>query len=259
MKRLFLVELLKLRTYTVFWVMLGLYAAFIPLSFNFFLVLDLNIEGEQIDFFEFFEPGPDALWHYLLFSGSFSVYVMVLLILTYTNREQSSGVWRQYVIEGVSRTELLLAKTTVVLLISLIVTLLMLLIGSLLISHKGYDGVVTAAFVEWPFFLGFMLHFAGFMMIALCLNLIVPNTTIVFIAVFFWGLFVEGVFRWLDPTGLAHFLPVYNLNGLIPNPLTAMIGGEEVTYPGLKSVLMSLFWTAAAFAASWALLRRKDL
>jgi len=259
MKNLITVELLKLRTYTPFWVMIGLFVLFIPLTFHFFLFLDLNVDGEEIDFFEFFEPGPEALWHYLLFSSSFAVYILVLLILTYTNREVNGGIWRQYLIEGVSRSGLLLAKTAVVLLIALFTTVLVFMAGSILISQRGLSGVMLAGLGEWPFLAGFVLHLAGFMMLAFFLNMIFRSTSIVFLAVFFWGIMLEGVVRWLDPTGLAAYLPVNNFNGLIPNPLGVLMGGEQVSNPGWQAVIMSFLWICVAYLASWFLIRKRDM
>lgn len=258
MKRLLHVEILKLRSYPLFWISILLYAAFIPMLFGIFLSADFNMEGQEMDLFDFLAPTAGSLWQYLMFVGSYGVYVLILFLLSFSNRDIANGIWRQYIIEGVSRNELVAGRMVLVLVLSALATLLLVIVGAFIISQKGYIGIGSALWELRAFTAGYALYFLSFMMMALVVNVFINSTTLSFLGVFFWGLFVEGVVRWVDPTTITQLLPVYNFNRLIPNPFSALVGGELSYVPELQSVFITIMWLVV-FASIIALVsRRRD-
>ena len=258
MKRLLHVEILKLRSYPLFWIAILLYAAFIPMLFGIFLSADFSTEGQEMDLFDFLAPNAGSLWQYLMFVGSYGVYVLILFLLSFSNRDIVNGVWRQYIIEGVSRNELVAGRVVLVLVLSALATLLLVIVGAFIISQKGYSGIGSALWELRAFTAGYALYFLSFMMMALVVNVFINSTTLSFLGVFFWGLFVEGVVRWIDPTTISQLLPVYNLNRLIPNPFSALVGGEVYSVPELQSVLVSAVWLFIFGFIIITVTRRKD-
>lgn len=252
-------ELLKLKTYPLFWISMVLFAGFIPLLFGFFLRADFQIEDQQMDLLQFLAPNASSLWQYLIFVASYGVYILILFLLSYTNRDLINGIWRQYIIEGVSRNQLVGGRIIIGAAVSLLAMFLLFVMGVYTIAQKEYSGIVSSLWELQAFFAGFGLYLFGFMMMALLLNAIVNSTTLSFLGIFFWSLFVEGIVRWVDPTTLSHYLPVYNFNRLIPNPVSALVGGGSLSAtPEVQHVLVSLIWIGAFMGLLYGVYRKKD-
>lgn len=252
-------ELLKLKTYPLFWVSTVLFAGFIPLLFAFFLRADFQINDQDMDLFQFLAPNASSLWQYLMFVASYGVYILVLFLLSYTNRDLTNGIWRQYIIEGVSRNQLVSGRIIIAGAVALLAMFLLFVMGVYTIAQKEYSGIVVSLWELRTFFACFGLYLFSFMMMALVLNTIVNSTILSFLGIFFWSLFVEGVVRWIDPSTLSHYLPVYNFNRLIPNQVSAFIGGESLSAtPEIRHVIISVVWTAAFIAFLYGIDRRRD-
>jgi len=96
------------------------------------------------------------------------------------------------------------------------------------------------------------------LMMAFFINLILKSTTTSFLLVAFWGLFVETIVRWLDPTTITQLLPVNNLNKLVPNPFSVLVGGEVTLMPELVAFMLSLMWLVIFMSLSAYIIKKRD-
>lgn len=258
MKALLTVHFLKLRFYPLFWLVLALYAAFVPLIFRIFFSAELTVNEQQLDLGSFFALDGSGLWHYLMFAGSYGVHLFVLLMVSFTNRDYRYGLRRQYLLEGQNRAGLMLSDIALAALFSLSAVLLLSGATFALAWNRGI--LISAADMGavFPFLLTYILYFFVFVMMALLVNSFLKNTAGSFLVVLFWSLFIEAVVRWIDPSGLSDFLPVNSLNGLIPSPLRVIAGGAESVSLDAAKVMLSLIWGAVFAAAYWWRTNRED-
>ncbi|AXJ02377.1 hypothetical protein CYPRO_3143 [Cyclonatronum proteinivorum] len=242
MKALIVVQLLKLRLYPLFWLVLALYTALVPLIFRVFFSAQITINEEQLDMGAFFALDGAGLWHYLLFAGSYGVHLFVLLMVSFVNRDFRFGIRRQYLLDGLSRRQLVGSDVSLAGLFSL-AAILLLTLATYGLAWSREIAISTADLsAVAPFMLTYVLYFFVFMMMALFINSFVGNTAGSFLIVLFWSLFIEGIIRWIDPSGLTAYLPVNSLNGLIPSPFRAMAGGASVVSPDTLKATFSVLW-----------------
>lgn len=242
MKALLAVQFLKLRLYPLFWLVLALYAAFVPLLFRVIFSAQVTVNEQQLELGDFFALDGAGLWHYLLFAGSYGVHLFVLLLVSFLNRDQRFGIRRQYLLDGLDRRQLAGADISLAALFSLAALLLLAAATFGLAWSRGI--AITAADMSAvaPFLFTYLLYFAVFMMMALLVNSFLNNTAGTFLVVLFWSLFIEGLIRWVDPTGFSAYLPVNSLNGLIPSPIRALAGGASVVSPDTLKTTLALVW-----------------
>lgn len=258
--RLWRIEQAKLFRMRSFWIISGLYLLLIPLLHQFFINSVVQVGEQEIQAAQFFALSGVALWEFMMFTGSYGVYLFVLLLLSYTNQEREQGLWRQYVSEGMPRADLVSGKALLVVALSTLAT-------GILVA--GWAGITLAAGAGAPALTTILtdmfcygLYFAGFLSLAFTLNLFVRRTSLSFILVLLWGLVLESIIRWLDPSSLTQWLPVYAFNGLISNPLQALLDGGSAAAGGgerVQPVLKSIAWTLSGLVLSYIITQRRDL
>lgn len=235
-------ELLKLRTTRTFAALVGaaLVLSLLVVGLTAALVSDLS-ESDVRD----------------LFSADFSsLFILLLGVMG------MAGEWRHRTITGTvlaapDRLRLLAAKTLAYAaagaVLSLVVTLSIMAVGTLVLSLRGEEtaGVVDLADVLWR-----NLAVAGFLgALGVCIGGLVRNqvAAIVGLLVFAFALepavlAVAGDVGRFGPTAGAP-------NGILG---ADSFGDGDLLAPGIAALVM-LGWVGVAFAAAYALLRRRDL
>jgi hypothetical protein len=262
--RLWRIERSKLIRMRTFWIISGLYLLLIPLLYQFFMGSVVQVGGQEVQASTFFELSGQRLWDFMMFTGSYGVYLFVLLLLSLSNQEREHGIWRQYVSDGMPVTDLVNAKLLLMLSLSVLAGMLLLLGWGSIIWLTGSEALPDFSLMLLDL-LQYGLYFFGFMSLAFCLNLYISRTALCFILVLLWGLIFESVIRWADPGGTTDLLPVHTFNALIPNPVMAMMeGGAESSSSDLLlnrvyPLLGSLIWAMIGFGLSYITLLRRDL
>lgn len=260
--RLWRIEWRKLSRLRSFWVISGLYLLLIPLLYQFFMHSVIQVRGQEVQASTFFALSGGALWDFMLFTGSYGVYLFVLLLLSYTNQERECGLWRQYVSDGMPAADLVSGKALLVLGLSGLATGLLVLgwASIMLLSDADSPPALPTILLDTA---GYGLYFTGFLSLAFTLNLLIQRTALSFLLVLLWGLVLESIVRWLDPTGLGNYLPVHQLNALVPNPVAALLEGSNTDEAGFISQLLSLtggfIWAMTGLVISYISLEYRDL
>lgn len=260
--RLWRIEWLKISRLRSFWIVSGLYVLLIPLLYQFFMNSVVQVGGQEIQASTFFGLSGRQLWDFMLFTGSYGVYLFILLVLSYTNQERGCGLWRQYVSDGMPAADLVSGKYLLLLGLAGFSAALLFLgwAAIMLLTDAGSPPPLSVLAGD---LFAYGLYFAAFLSLAFALNLIIGRTALSFILVLLWGLILESMLRWLLPELLALLLPVHQLNALIPNPLTALLDGginpgtEVAAYSG--NMLRGVMWGGAGLIASYIILQRRDI
>ena len=261
--RLLRIEWLKMSRLRSFWIISGLYLLLIPLLYQFLINSVVQVGGQEVQTSTFFSLSGGALWDFMLFTGSYGVYLFVLLLLSYTNQERGCGLWRQYISDGMPPADLVSGKALLIAALSGLATLMVVSgwAAIILLSESGspHSALRMAADAA-----GYGLYMSAFLSLSFALNLFIQRTALSFLLVVLWGLVLESMIRWLVPDTLGALLPVYQLNILIPNPIAAMLeSGSPTNAPGLAEqlghLLKGVLWTAAGLVISYIKIQRSDI
>ena len=221
MIKLLKIEYLKIKSYTVVRAFLLLFAILLPFLFFALSRLEVPFFPSSKQMFAF--PG---VWNYLPYLASwFNIFPAVLIIVLVCN-EVSFRTEKQNVIDGLSRSQVILSKFYLVLVFTLIIALYILLVGVIFGLIHG-----KASFLFWGFsnFLNYVLQTAAYFIFAMLMGVLLRKSALAvlaFMVIFFLaGLLLEGMLE-----ELAQFSPMNAFNALVPNPyLSGVPGANQLT------------------------------
>lgn len=261
--RLWRIEWLKMSRLRSFWIISGLYLLLIPLLYQFLINSVVEVGGEEIQTSTLFSLSGGALWDFMLFTGSYGVYLFVLLLLSYTNQERGCGLWRQYISDGMPPADLVSGKALLIAALSGLATLMVVLgwAAIILLSEAGSPPSAVRMAADAA---AYGLYMAAFLSLSFALNLFIQRTALSFLLILLWGLVLESIIRWLAPDIFGVLLPVHQLNTLIPNPIAAMLeSGSPTSAPApagpLAPLLKGIIWAAAGLVISYIKIQRSDI
>jgi ABC-2 type transport system permease protein len=225
---LFLIKLewLKLRTYTPFLVLMGMYVVLLPL----FMSVGLSIKlPEQIGNPQSFYMFP-TVWQTLAYVGNWLCYFIMgfIAVLTVTN-EFSNRTLRQNIISGVSRLDFYLSKIYFLFLVALGATayyVIVALIYGFTFTETVYMSKLTENIDMIP---RYWLMIATFMSFGFMLGILLRKTGIALFLYFAYVMFIERILRYLvigkifGAKDWIVYAPINAANDLTPFPLPKMV------------------------------------
>ncbi len=221
MRKLLNIELVKLLNYTSFKVILGLHLALFLLLI--FVSSQINISVPGFDTKNFFRF--PHLWEYFPWIASWFNLLLAILIIMVTGNEFSYRTFRQHVIDGLTRLDLLKGKLLVILMIALYSFLLVLLSGVVygLIHTPGpallFSGI-DRLFV-------YFLQTVAYMVIGLLLVVLLRGTALSIIMFILLRFPVEPIIRSFFNRAARPFFPMKSVSGLTPTPEFLSISSES--------------------------------
>lgn len=264
---LFQLEWLKVKRYTPFLVLLGMYVVLMP---SFMLSTKMmNIPKEL--------GGNDAIlmfpniWHTLAYLGNWlSFFVLGFLsVLTITN-EFSNRTLRQNIINGLSRTDFFLAKLIYIIALSLFTTLVYVFFA-LIIGWFHTENIYFSRITEGGQWIGrYFLMCLSFSAIGLFLGMLLRKSGLSLFLYLTWTFFVEkiiryGVHRSMIKNETMHYYPLNSTNDLVPPPVPKMLNQmmENSSFkmyldPQTAVIVVSVYITLF-LAITYFLVKNKDL
>ncbi len=269
MIKLIKTEWIKVRSYPVFWVLVGLYSLSLIISLlavqSFIDDITLNasknanIPIPKLPVYSF-----PYIWHNLAFIAGGRYFIKVILgvivIILITN-ELSYKTIRQNIISGLSRTDFVTAKILIIILLSLISTLILFFTGLLLgirhsnsleiseifekINFLGAYFIEVMTFLMFSFLIGFAVKKAG-----LAIGLLVLYTP------------MEEFIKYRVPDSIDAFLPVQAMNHIVRIPhtkLMAIFGQRFQKHIAWEDVLICLLYLAIFTLLTYFISKRRDL
>lgn len=227
MLKLFKIEWLKIRSYRAFWVLFVAFVAFFPLTF--IIVAKKYTEETAVKSTEsaiisqvfgspFYFP---KVWHTVSwFGGMFFIIIGMLFILLITNEVQFR-TQRQNIIDGWSRMEFLLAKSTLLIFFVLVATTLVfvsgLAVGFIYTPSNSWYGPM-----EGIHFLGyFVLMAIEYLMVAFVIGILIKRTGLAII-IYFAIVFIVDNILWglltFRNSQIGYLLPLQITDTLVPFP-----------------------------------------
>ncbi len=280
MIRLLKLEYLKNLNYKPFKIFAILY--FIVLIALLFIgLVDFDLFGNKINLKEQGMYNFPSVWNFTTYIvGLLKIFLGCIIVFSIC-QEFSNRMFKQNLIDGLSREEFIFSKLLTILLLTGFSTLVVFVLAFVL--GKSYSDTQESdlIFKEIYFIFNYFLKLFSFFSLLMFLSILFRKSIFVFLGFFmFW--FVEkiligvesfGVMRNIDELQRAKilntkifytdYLPLESMSNLIPNPLVRtnmakLLGMQfKFEYP-VESVIACLVWTAVFIAGSYYILKKKD-
>jgi ABC-type transport system involved in multi-copper enzyme maturation permease subunit len=263
MKQLLAIEYAKLKKLTSIKIIFLAYMIIIPLMmYGMEAFFNLNPAFKQLlisdPLFEF-----PQIWKYTVYSASFFNVLMGVTIVIVTCNEFQFKTFRQNVIEGMSKTQVITSKFLLVLLMSVMVTLYTFLVGFILGGlYSGFGNAYEG--IHQIFY--YLLQTVGYFSFAFLFAIIVRKSalSIVLFIIYFPIETIVGIFL---PKGLYQFFPLKVLADLTPMPFFEHLMAIEekrtkIDYwfmPTEWKIIISFAYVLLFFGLSYFILKKRDL
>lgn len=280
MIRLLKLEYLKNLNYRPFKIFALLY--FIVLIGLLFIgLVDFDILGAKINLKEQGMYNFPGVWNFTTYIvGLLKIFLGCIIVFSIC-QEFSNRMFKQNLIDGLSREEFIFSKLLTILVMTGFSTLLVFIIAFIL--GKSYSATQDSdlIFKEIYFIFNYFLKLFTFFSFLMFLSIVFRKSIFVFLG-FFMVWFAEGIFSGiekftvmknfnpndkstlvLDRVYITDFLPLESMSKLIPNPLVRtkmaeMFGMQfKFEYPW-PSVVACVVWSAIFIAGSYWILKKKD-
>lgn len=274
MKSIILNEYTKIWSYTAFRVIILLHFIL------FFLVvlvtsrLDITIPGFSTDYLYQFPN----IWEFFPWVASWFNLLLAILIIVMTGNEYTFRTFRQHVIDGLSRSDLLTGKVFLIITIA-IYSMLMVLLFSLLFGSIFTRDMTAGLFVKKTYILlVYFVQAVAYMSTGFLLAILFRNTALAIVLFILYRLIIEPVFRLFFPPEARLYFPMKVISNLTPMPEFLSISSGNKADPGnvdtlnlreigilaedlpvYLNLLLALGYTALFIGLAWLLLRRRNL
>ena len=274
MKSIILNEFTKIWSYRAFRVIILLHFIL------FFLVvlvtsrLDITIPGFSTDYLYQFPN----IWEFFPWVASWFNLLLAILIIVMTGNEYTFRTFRQHVIDGLSRSDLLAGKGFLIIAIAIYSTLMVLLF-SLIFGFIFTRDLTGAEFVSKTYILlVYFVQAMAYMSTGFLLAIIFRNTALAIVLFILYRLIIEPVFRLFFPQEARLYFPMKVISNLTPMPefLSIASGNEQdpgnidslnlremglmvEDLPVYLNLALAIGYTALFISLAWLLLRRRNM
>ncbi|MBO6201851.1 MAG: ABC transporter permease [Chryseobacterium sp.] len=280
MIRLLKLEYLKNLNYRPFKIFALLY--FIVLVGLLFIgLVDFDILGMKVNLKEQGMYNFPGVWNFTTYIvGLLKIFLGCIIVFSIC-QEFSNRMFKQNLIDGLSREEFIFSKLLTILVFTGFSTLLVFSIGFILGKSYSATQERDLIFKEIYFIFNYFLKLFTFFSFLMFLSILFRKSIFVFLGFFmFW--FVEKIMIGVETFGIQHhitelekakvlntttfltdYLPLESMSNLIPNPLVRtsmaqMLGMEfKFQYP-IGSVIACVIWSIVFISSSYYIMKKKD-
>ncbi len=221
MHKLLNIELIKLINNSSFKIILGLHLVLFSLVV--FVSSQINITVPGLDTTNLFKF--PHVWEFFAWIASWFNLLLAILIIMVTGNEFSYRTFRQHVIDGFDRTELLQGKLLVILMIALYSFLLVFVTGIIYgLVHTPGPGMIFSG-IDRLFI--YLLQTVAYMVIGLLLVVLLRGTALSIILFILLRFPIEPILRSFFNRAARPFFPMKSVSSLTPMPEFLSISSEN--------------------------------
>lgn len=274
MRSMLLNEITKTWSYRAFRIIIILHFVLFLLVVLVTSRLDITVPGFSTDYLYQFPN----IWEFFPWVASWFNLLLAILIIVMTGNEYSFRTFRQHVVDGFSRSQLLTGKAFLILMIG-IYSLLMVLLFSLIFGFIFSSGYSGGAFLGKTYILlVYFVQAIAYMSAGFFLAVLFRNTALAIVLFILYRLIIEPVMRLSFPAGSRLYFPMKVISNLTPMPEFLSISsgkqpsGDEVDtlsfremgwmaedLPVIVNLMLALGYTALFITLAWWLLQKRNL
>ncbi len=143
-------------------------------------------------------------------------------MLVFISNEFSYNTIRSNILAGLSRTQFMLGKLSVVFLLSLIATVALLISGLYLGYRFSADTAMTAILSRMHWLIYYFIETATYLTFALLIGILIRKTGFAIITLLSYT-FIELIIQYYTPEKFVKFLPLNAMNGIIKGVNTSLL------------------------------------
>ncbi len=222
--KLLRIELHKILYCRTAWVILALFAGLLVLIL--YSSSHVTINGEQMGYELYKLP---SFWRTLTYTASFFNLLFGILVIVLVTDEYTFRTFRQQVIDGLSRAELVLAKFYLILGLATIGTLFLLGLGlyfGLLYTPNVKIADVFAKIDALPYY---FIQAVGYMVLAMFFALLIRKSGMAIVAFIAYSQIVEPIIHFRLPDEVDKYMPIKLFKSLTPMPGQNLL--DQITTP----------------------------
>lgn len=266
MKRLFQIELIKIRSNASFWVLTSLHIGIILLvilSGKVFLkTISLNgesitnlIDPSAIPLYQF----PD-IWHNITYVAAYLKFILAIYIIISITSEISYDTLRQNIMNGMSRRDFILSKLILIFILAL-GSAFFLFIAGLAIGVTSTPDLQMNDMIKYSGFIpAYFLLLTAYLIFALLIGLLIKRTGLAMGLMFLYTLIIEPVIvLQVKTVWIKGLFPLKSINNLIHMPFGKYALREVQDYVAVKDIAIVLIYMAVFIFCIHLLLRKRDL
>jgi ABC-2 type transport system permease protein len=282
MKRLIRIEWLK--NYSYFPVILfssiyfGLVIGFTLICAQTIPIFGISIKLLDQGFLDF-----PQIWNFLTyFTALLKIFLGLIVIFTISN-EFTSKMFKQNIIDGLSRKEFLASKVLTITVLSLLSTLVIVLMGLILGFSFSKSTELNAIFKESYFVFGYFLKLFTFLTFLLFITVLLKRVVFVFLTFFVWWIFeviltiIEYQSRIVEkfdamgnrinvikPDLITDFLPLNTMSKLVEEPfqriqfVESITGGEFTFEIPYLAILTAITYSILFLYGTYVIMTKRD-
>ncbi|WDF46164.1 ABC transporter permease [Chryseobacterium sp. KACC 21268] len=280
MIRLLKLEYLKNLNYKPFKIFAGLY--FIVLIALLYVgLVDFDLFGNNINLKEQGMYDFPGVWNFTTYIvGLLKIFLGCIIVFSIC-QEFSNRMFKQNLIDGLSREEFIFSKLLTILIFTFFSTVIVFVMAFILGKSYSTTQESDLIFKEAYFVFNYFLKLFSFFSLLMFLSVLFRKSIFVFLGLFmFW--FVEKFLIFIESVGVMRninelqraqilntkvfytdYLPLESMGNLIPNPLVRtnmakLLGMQfKFEYP-VESVIACLIWSIVFLLASYYVLKKRD-
>lgn len=259
----------------MFRVLAAMYLGLFLLCILLFPQIELNLKFQQdVDLLDIpsFYTFPVIWSAYAWLASKFNILLAIIIIFLIGN-EFSFMTFRQHIIDGLSRKELISGKLIVILLIALS-SFVIIFLSSLIMGLIYSDEISFSLMLQnLPVLLVFVIQACAYMSMAMFIVMMVRNKTVSIVVFLSYSIIVEPLLRLIVRkyvlVEMVYFFPAKVIFNLTPVPENALLSFIRVNaesegfigggIPLYQSMIVALIYTGIFIFFSYRILKRRNL
>ncbi|WP_439881764.1 ABC transporter permease [Pontibacter sp. MBLB2868] len=250
-------ELHKILPYKTVWIILAIFAALMLLIL--FASSNVTINGREMGNEMYKLPN---FWQSLAYIASFFNLLFGILIIVLITDEYTFRTFRQQVIDGLSRAQLVLAKFYVILALATLGTLFLLALGLYFGLIYSPDHSTEAVFGKIDFLSYYFVQAVGYMVLAMLFAFLIRKSGLAIIAFIAYAQIIEPLIHFRLPDEVDKYMPIKVFKSLTPMPGQELL--DQLTTPTELltpqwAALLALVYIGILGMLSYLTLKMRDL
>ena len=263
------IEWLKLKNYKTFirlaslyFILLLLILSSVKLLLSWMASAGAEFEGISPDIIPFYNF-PDV-WQNLTYLASYLKFFLAFIVIISVTNEYSYRTIRQNIIDGMSPTEFLIGKQTMIVAFSLFNMLVIWLSGTLMGLFYGSGFSFSLYMMDMEFLLAHFLGLVTFLNLLMLISVLMKKAGFAIIGLCFYAIFLEpalvGILNYkFDDHWLITLFPINAVNNLIEIPFQRYVFMEIQDFIKLSSALIALAWLTISIWLNYVLIAKRDI
>ena len=281
MKRLIRIEWLKNFSYFPVILFSSIYFVLV-IGFTLMCAQTIPIFGISIKLLDQGFLNFPQIWNFLTyFTGLLKIFLGLIVIFTISN-EFTNKLFKQNIIDGLSRKEFLFSKVLTITLLSLLSTGIVVSMGMILGFSFSKSTELNLVFKESYFILGYFLKLFSFLTFLLFITVLLKKVVFVFLTFFIWWVieivltiieYQSKVIEKFDDLGnrtiinpelITDYLPLNTMSKLVEEPfqrirlIESMTGGKYIFEIPYLAVITAIGYSLLFLYGTFYIMKKRD-